>query len=130
MLQQRKHILMIHKVRAHSNIKGIKNSKKLAKSGSENEHRLPSFLHEDAHSTPYYLHTDFWLDSMSRTPYIGPIGHLQKYLIKHYNMFFLKYLEEKFPNISKWTNGPYVDNKLSNTFWKNPQIREAQIKQL
>ena len=67
---------------------------------------------------------------MSRTPYKDPIRHLQKYLIKHNNMFLLEYLEEKFPYISIWTNDPNIDNELSNTFWTNPQITKPQIKQL
>ena len=67
---------------------------------------------------------------MSQTPYKRPIKHLQKYLTKRNNMFLLKHLEEKFPYISKWTNDPNIDNELFNTFWTNPQIIKAQIKQL
>ena len=66
---------------------------------------------------------------MNRTSYKGPIRHLQKQLTKQRNTFLLEQLEDKFPYISKWTNDPNIDNTLSNTFWTNPQITEAKIKQ-
>ena len=101
MLQQRTHILTIYKVRAYSIITGNNKADKYAKVGHELEHRLSILPYEDTHSMPYFLHKDFWLGSMSYTPYKGPIRHLQKYLIKHNNMFLLEYLEEKFYYISK-----------------------------
>ena len=96
MLQQRTHLFRIHKVCVHFNIKGIENVDELAKKIKESEHKLPSFPHEDAHSIPYFLQNDFWFGNMSHTPYKGPIQHLQKYLTKYYNIFFLEYLEENF----------------------------------
>ena len=80
MLQQRNHPLTIYKVRTHSNIRGNDKANSLAKEGNELEHRHPCFPHELVHSTPYYLHKDFWLGNMTRTPYKGPIRHLQTYL--------------------------------------------------
>ena len=103
MLQKRTNILTIYKVKAHSNITINDKADELAKARYEEEHRLSIFLNEDAHSKSYFLHKDFWLGNMSRTPYKGPIRHLQKYLIKYNNMFLLEYLKEKFPYISKWT---------------------------
>ena len=67
---------------------------------------------------------------MSRTPYKGPIQHLQKYLIKHNNMFLAEYLGEKFPYINKWTNDSNINNELFITFWTNLQTTEPQIKKL
>ena len=32
----------------------------------------------------------------------------------------------QFPNISKWTMNPTIDNELSNTLWTNPTITDAQ----
>ena len=130
MLQQRTHTLTIHKVRAHSNIHGNDKVDELAKAGHDSEHQWHLSPHEYAHSTPYFLHKDSWLGNMDRTPYKGPIRHLQKQLTKQRNIFLLEQLEDKFPYISKWTNDPNIDNTLSNTFWTNPQIIEAQIKQI
>ena len=130
MLQKRTNLFTIYKVRAHSNIARNDKADELAKAGHEEEYRLSIFPYKDAHSKPYFLYKDFWLGNMSCTSYKEPIRHLQKYLIKHNNMFLLEYLKEKFPYISKWTNDPNIDNKLSKTFCTNPQIIEPQIKQL
>ena len=35
-------------------------------------------------------------------------------------------MTNQFPNISKWTMNPYTDNELSNVFWHNPMITDAQ----
>jgi hypothetical protein len=32
----------------------------------------------------------------------------------------------RFPNINKWTSNPDIDNELSNEFWNNPIITDAQ----
>ena len=45
-------------------------------------------------------------------------------------MFLLEYLEEKFPNINKWTCDPNIDKVLSNRFWTNPQRSKSQITQV
>ena len=82
------------------------------------------------HTLPPTPPQDIWIGNMSSTPYKGPIRHLQKQLGKYNNIFLLEYLEDKFPYISKWTNDPNIDNEFSNTFWTNPQITKAQIKQL
>ena len=99
MLQQITHTLTIYKVRAHFNIIDNDKADELAKVGHELEHRLSILPYEDAHSMPYFLHEDFWLGSMSRIPYKGPIRHLQKY-----------------PYINKWSNDPNIDNEPFNTF--------------
>ena len=99
----------------------------VAKAGNKFEHQYPIFSHENTYSTTYFLYKDFWLGNMTRIPYKGPIRHLQRYLIKYYNMFLLKYLEEKFSNINKWTSDPNIDKFLFNTFWNNPQISESKL---
>jgi hypothetical protein len=35
-------------------------------------------------------------------------------------------MAQKFPNISKWTMNPDIDNELSNKFWSNPAITDSQ----
>lgn len=67
---------------------------------------------------------------MIRTLYKGSIGHFKIYLLKHANETYLKTLPENFPNIHKWISDNNVDNLSSISFWKNPQIFEAQIKQV
>ena len=42
-------------------------------------------------------------------------------------MFFLEYLQDKFPYMNKWTKDPNIDDELSNPFWNKPQITKAQI---
>ena len=130
MLRQRIQKLTIYKVQAHSNIIGNDRADTLAKFGYENEHMPPNFFQENAHSTSYFLHKDLWLGNMSHTFYKGLIRHVQIYLTKHYQMFLFEYLEDKFLYISKWNNDFNIDNELYNSFWNNPQIIEAQIKQL
>ena len=89
-LQRRIQPLTIYKVRAHSRIQGNEIANELAKNGRHLIHSPPSLRYEHAHSTPYYLHKDEWKGNMARTPYKGPIRHLQRYLIKHTNETYLK----------------------------------------
>ena len=35
-------------------------------------------------------------------------------------------MAEKFPDISKWTMNPDIDNDISNNFWSNPAITNSQ----
>ena len=67
---------------------------------------------------------------MARTPYKGPNRHFQRYLIKYNYEHHLLCKAELFPIISKWTHNENIHNALSNNFWNNPHISEAQIKQL
>jgi hypothetical protein len=39
-------------------------------------------------------------------------------------------LAKTFDNINKWVNNPHIDKKISNNFWTNPTITDAQIIQL
>jgi ribonuclease HI len=68
----------LHKVRAHTNIKGYEEADKLAKEGSkiDPENDMPTQAHENAHSTPY------WWCREDDHPYKGPIRHLKPYLEK------------------------------------------------
>ena len=113
----------------------IKKQIVLAKAGNEPDHRF----HTKKHMTSplYFLHKDFWLGNTSHMPYKESLYDLQRYVIKHLNMYLMlkNYLqhvhfENKFLNISKWISNSNIDNKLFNTLWKNPQIFKAQIKQL
>ena len=115
----------LYKVRAHTNIIGNEQIDKLVKEGSKIElvNDIPFQLHESPHSTPYWWCRD------DDHPYRGPIRHLKSYLEK------LEKEENEthaktFDNINKWINNPFIDNKISNNFWTNPAINDAQITQL
>ena len=130
MLQQRTQITSLLKVRAHSKIHGNEIANELAKAGRRYVHTLSIFPHEHAHSTPYFLPKKIWKERMARYPYKGPIRHLQRYIIKYTHEYHLQQTTTNLPNIKKWTEDSNIDNQLSNNFWKNPKICEAQIKQL
>ena len=131
MLQQRTQITTISKVRAHANIEGNEITDRLAKKGRLKQYYHPALPHEHAHSTPYYLQKNYWKGNMARTPYKRPIQHLQRYLIQYDRKYYLAAATiEQFPSISKWIHNKHIHNELSNNFWNNPKISEAQIKQL
>jgi hypothetical protein len=129
MLLQRTQPTSLHKVKAHTNIIGNEIADALAKRGRKQRHYYPSLPHEFSHSTPYYLHKDEWI-GMYHTPYKGPIHNFQRYLHKYTTDTYLTELAHNFHNIQKWTNDANIDKISSNSFWQNPQISEAQIKQL
>jgi hypothetical protein len=84
---------------------------------------MPTQAYENAHSTPY------WWCREDDHPYKGPIRHLKPYLEtveKQKN----EDLAKTFDNINKWVNNPHIDQKISNNFWTNPNITDAQITQL
>jgi hypothetical protein len=125
MLKNRTAITHLHKVRAHTNIIGNEEADKLAKEGSKIilVSDIPFHPHEDAHSTSYWWCRD------DDYPFKGPIRHLKSYLEKlekEENEELAKTLD----NINKWINNPLIDNKISNNFWTNPTITDAQITQL
>jgi hypothetical protein len=115
----------LYKLRAHTNILGNEEANKLAKEGSkiDLENDMPTQPHENAHSTPYWWCRD------DDHPYKGPIRHLKSYFEK-VEKESNKELAKIFDNINKWINDPHIDNKISNNFWTNPTITNAQIAQL
>jgi hypothetical protein len=84
---------------------------------------MPTQPHENAHSTPYWWYRD------DNHPYRGPIRHLKSYF-KKVEKESNKELTKTFDNINKWINDFHIDNKISNNFWTNPTIIDAQITQL
>ena len=63
---------------------------------------------------------------MDETPDKGPIRFLANYLKKHDLDNYLIEIANNFPNIEKWTGNADIDRKLSNEFWTNPRITDAQ----
>jgi hypothetical protein len=112
-------------VRAHTNILENEEANKLSKEGRkiELENDMPIQPHENAHSTPYRWCRD------DDHPYKCPIRHLKSYF-KKVEKESNKELAKTFDNINKWINDPHIDNKISNNFWTNPTITDAQITQL
>jgi ribonuclease HI len=125
MLKNRTAITHLHKVRAHTNIIRNEEADKLAKEGSKIVlvSDIPYQPYESAHSTPYWWYRD------DDHPFKGPIRHLKSYL-KKLEKEENEELAKTFDNINKWINNPLIDNKISNNFWTNPTITDAQITQL
>ena len=124
MLKNRTTITHLHKVKAHTNIIGNEEADKLAKEGSKIilVSVIPYQPYESAHSTPYWWYRD------NDHPIKGPIRHLNSYL-KKLEQEENEELAKTFDNINKWINNPLIDNKISNNFWTNPTITNAQITQ-
>jgi hypothetical protein len=76
MLKLRNQITILTKVKAHANVNGNERVGKFTKVGTTLLHRLLIHLYEEAYSTSYHLHKDQW-HFMAKTPYKGPIRHLQ-----------------------------------------------------
>ena len=86
---------------------------------------MPVKLYEHAHTIPYYYQRKEW-PSMDETPDKGPIRFLANYLKKHDLNNYSTEIANNFPNIEKWTGNADTDRKLSNEFWTNPRITDAQ----
>jgi hypothetical protein len=125
MLKNRTSITYLHKVRAHTNIIGYEEADKLAKEGSKIIliRDIPYQPYESAHSTLYWWCRD------DDHPFRGPIRHLKSCLEK-LEKEENEELAKTFDNINKWITNPLIDNKISNNFWTNPAITDAQITQL
>jgi hypothetical protein len=106
-------------------IDGNERADKLAKIGSGKDHKNASQPYEHAHTLPHYYQRKEW-PSMDETPDKGPIRFLAKYLKKHDLDNYLTEIANNFPNIKKRTRNESIDRKLSNEFWTNPRITDAQ----
>jgi len=125
MLKNRTQPTTIYKVKAHININGNEQADQLAKNGAKKRYRFAAKSYEFAHTTPFFFQKDIW-PGPNKRPDKGPVRCLQTYLIKHDRENNLKILAEQFPNISKWTTNPDIDNDISNNFWSNPVITDSQ----
>ena len=57
------------------------------------------------------------------------ICNLQAYITKEHMNWELRLTQSKFTYIDKWTSSDQINHKLSNQFWNNPRIIDAQITQ-
>ena len=129
MLKTRTQHTTFHKVKAHINIEGNEQADKLAKIGARKLYFFPSEPHEFAHTTPFYFQKDIWPGPAKR-PDKGPVRCLHTYITKYDQENNLAILTIQFPNISKWTINPNINNDLSNAFWANPIYTYAQKKNI
>jgi surface antigen len=125
MLKNRTQPTTIYKVKAHAKIDGNEQADQLAKQGTKKRYRFAAKTYEYAHTTPYYFQKDKW-HGPNKRPDKGPVRCLKTYITKHNRDNNLKTMSEQFPNISKWTMNPDIDNAISNNFWTNPIITYSQ----
>ena len=125
MLKTRTKPTTFHKVKTHINIDGNEQADKLANIGAWNIYSVAIKPHEFAHTTPFYDQKDMWPGPTKR-PDKGPVRCLRTYIKKHDRENNLEIMSTHFPNISKWTMNPSINNELSNEFWHNPIITDAQ----
>ena len=115
MLKTRTQHITFHKVKAHTNIEWNEQADKLAKIGARKDYTVATKPHEFAHTTPIYFQKDIWPGSIKR-PDKGHVRCLQTYITKYDQENNLEIMTNQFPNISKWTMNPNIDNELSNAF--------------
>jgi hypothetical protein len=125
MLKKRTQPTTISKVKAHINIEGNEQVDLLAKNGAKKRYRFATKSYEFAHTTPFFFQKDIW-PGPNKRPDKGPVRCLQTYITKHDRETNLKIMAEQFPNISKWTMNPDINNDISNKFWSTPTITDSQ----
>ncbi|HYP42600.1 MAG TPA: hypothetical protein VEQ18_01110 [Candidatus Nitrosocosmicus sp.] len=95
----------------------------MAKTGAIKRYSIATRPHEFAHTTPFYFHKYEWPGPEKR-PDKGPVRCLQTYLHDYDRTNNIETLANDFPNISKWTTNPDIDNELSNAYWLIPLITD------
>ena len=82
--------------------------------------------------TPY-IHTThptpYWLASWPTTTHDGAIRNLHTFIIKEHRKCEVDTTKTKFPYVDKWLSYTQIHQKLSNHFWKNEAVIDAQITQ-
>ena len=76
-----------------------------------------------AHATPY------WLASCPTATRDGAIRNLHTFVTKAHNYREVRTTQNKYPYVEKWLSNDQINQKLSNHFWKNNKITDAQITQ-
>ena len=117
------HKITIQKVRAHTGIVGNEIDDQLANDGALlNKPTNTPHIHT-THTTPY------WLNGVPTDTHTCAIRNLQTYINKDHKEKELGLAQSKFIYVDKWTSNDQINHKLSNPFWKNPGISDAQITQ-
>ena len=120
------HNIIIHKVRAHTNIVANDKVDKLAKQGLEQKNPALQILlstsltirHCIGHLSPIHPHT-----------HEGSICNLKNYIEKEYASTFISYAKNMIPYIDKWLTNTNIHIKWSNLLWGAPWITDTQITQ-
>ena len=90
------HLIHIHKVRAHTGIRGNEEADILANEGTLKEKPTNTPHIHVAHATPY------WLASCPTTTHNGAIRNIHKFIIKEHNNRKMAVAQRKFPYLEKW----------------------------
>ena len=117
------HKISIHKVRAHTCIKGNEIADTLANEGNLQEKPTPTPHIHLAHASPY------WLASCPTTTHDGSIRNLHTFVTKEHDYRKVGNARIKFPYVDKWLSNTQINQKLSNHFWENKKTTDAQITQ-
>jgi hypothetical protein len=115
------HLIHIHKVRAHTGIKGNEIADTLANEGTNKEKPTPTPHIHIAQATPY------WLASCPTATRDGAIRNLHIFVTKTHDQQEVRMAQHKHPYVDKWLSNDQIHQKLSNHFWKNNKITDAQI---
>ena len=75
------------------------------------------------HATPY------WLASCPTVTRDRAIRNLHTFVTKAHNYQEVRTAQNKYPYVKKWLSNDQINQKLSNHFWKNNKISDAQITQ-
>ena len=74
-----------------------------------------------AHTTPY------WLASCPTATHDGDIRNLHIFVTKTHDNLEIMFAQNKSPYVTKWLANKQINKKLSNHFWKNKNVTDAQI---
>ena len=117
------HFVHIHKVRAHTGIKGNEIAYTLANERTNKEKLTPTPHIHIAHTTPY------WLTSCPTATRDGAIRNLHTFITKAHDQQEVRLAQHIHLYVDKWLSNNQINQKLSNHFWKNNKITYAQITQ-
>jgi len=118
------HLSHIHKVRAHTGIIGNEIADTLANEGTTKEKPTSTPHIHIAHATPY------WLASCPTATRDEAIRNLHTFITKTHDYQGVRIAQHKYPYVDKWLSNDQINQKLSNHFWKNNKISDAQITQI
>jgi hypothetical protein len=104
------HLVHIHKVRAHTGIKGNEIADTLANEGTNKEKPTPTPHIHIAHVTPY------WLTSCPTATRDGAIRNLHSFITKAHDQQELRMAQHKHLYVDKWLSNDQINQKFTNHF--------------
>ena len=115
------HLIHIHKVWAHTGNMGNEIADTLANEGTLKEKPSTTPHIHLAHATPY------WLASCPTATHDGAIRNLHTFVTKAHDNHKVRAAQNILPYVDKWLSNTQINQKLSNHFWKNKKVTDAQI---